>query len=291
MINLKNSIKRHPESYSLIKPMYRIYCGLIGNLHVLPNFLIIGAARSGTTSMYEYLSQSPNILAPTGKEIYFFDKNFQRGINWYKKFFPTKNQMSNHSNEINQKVITGEATPRYIHHPHVPKRVFNMIPNVRLIVLLRNPVDRAHSHYQMQFEHKAESLSFEEAIEKEPERLEGEFEKMEKDGNYYSVEFYKRSYLTRGIYAEQLERWFKYFPREQFLIIQSEEFYSNTLSVFKKVLNFLSIPNFEPNEFEAFKSRKYSEMNPETRKKLVEFFKPHNERLYKLLGTNFHWDE
>jgi len=290
MKKIRKSIRKHPDSYSILRPMYKIYCDVVGSSHVLPDFLIIGAARSGTTSLYEYLSQSPNVIAPTGKEIYFFDKNFQRGINWYKKFFPTKKEVANISKNLKKHVMTGEATPRYIHHPHTPKRVFDLVPHVKLIVLLRNPIDRAYSHYQMQFEHKAESLSFEEAIEQE-ELLKEEMEKMEQSDNYYSVEFYKRSYLTRGIYAEQLERWFKYFPREQFLIIKSEDFYSEISSVFKKVLNFLNLPNFEPEVFRPFKSRQYQSMKPETREKLVEFFKPHNERLYKLLGIDFGWDK
>ena len=288
---LKKSLRKHSDSYTMLKPMYKLYCDIIGSSHVLPNFLIIGAARSGTTSLFEYLSESPNVMPPSGKEIYFFDKNFYMGINWYKKFFPTKNKLQTISQNVNGKVITGEATPRYIHHPHTPKRVFNLIPNVKLIILLRNPIDRAYSHYQMQSEHGAESLSFEKAIEHEKSFVNDEFNKMKNDENHYSVEFYKKSYLTRGIYADQLERWFEFFPREQFLIIKSEDFYSNTPSIFKNVLKFLDIPEFEISNFRPYKFRKYSTMNPETRKQLVEFFKPHNERLYKLLDTNFHWDE
>ena len=142
----------------------------------------------------------------------------------------------------------------------------------------------------MEVRHGNETLSFEEAIEQEPSRLEGEFEKMQEDGNFYSVKFYRFSYVARGQYADQLERWFKYFPKEQFLIINSDDFYSKTKIIYDQVLNFLGLPSHNIKEFKQFKSIKYSTMKPETRKKLVEFFKPHNERLYKLLGTNFHWE-
>ena len=115
-------------------------------------------------------------------------------------------------------------------------------------------------------------------------------EKMEKDENFYSVNFYRKSYLNRGIYADQLKRWFKFFPKEQFLIIQSEDLYSNTPKVYEKVLKFLDLPKFELNSFKAHRMRKYSNISPETRKKLSDYFKPHNKQLYELLGKNFNWD-
>jgi len=278
------------QLFELSRPIYRIYCNIIGNRHVLPNFLIIGAAKGGTTSLYEYLVEHPGILPASGKEVYFFDKNFKMGKNWYRKFFPLKKIQTSISEKLGYNALTGEATPRYIHYPYCSKRVKQVIPSVKIIVMLRNPIDRAYSHYQMHYAGGTEALSFEEAIEEEPKRLEGEYEKMVNDENYYSIKFYKKSYITRGIYADQLERWFKYFPREQFHIIQTEEFSKNTDYEFQRLLKFLDLPEFIPNFEKKFKMRKYPKMKPETREKLVEFFKPHNERLYKLLGTDFGWD-
>jgi len=114
-----------------------------------------------------------------------------------------------------------------------------------LIVLLRNPIDRAYSHYWREIKKGRETLSFEEAIKIEKSRLKKEIEKILENGHYVSFNFIHYSYLTRGIYVEQLKRWFKYFPKHQFLILCSEEFYSNPEEKYKEVLNFLKLPSFK----------------------------------------------
>ena len=254
------------------------------------DFLIIGAARSGTTSLYEYLIQHSSIYSAIGKEVYFFDKKYSKGINWYRSFFPSKFSRFIISSLQKKPFLTGEATPRYLFHPHSPKRVHQVIPNVKLIVLLRNPIDRAYSHYQMEVDHGDEKLTFEEAIEKEEERITTDLERMEKDENFYSVNFYRKSYLSRGKYFNQLKRWFNYFNREQFLILKSEELYSETTETYKKTLDFLNLPLIELNTYKPFKMRKYDSLSEETRKKLSKYFKPHNEQLYELIGRNFNWE-
>ena len=282
-------LRKHKTSLTVAQSFNKFLYTTTGSTHLLPDFLIIGAARSGTTSLYEYLIQHPSIMPAVGKEVYFFDKKYDKGINWYRSFFPTKLSKSRLENQLSTKCITGEATPRYLYHPHTPKRVKEYIPNVKLIALLRNPIERAYSHYQMSFRKGNENLSFEEAIEKEEERIRIDAQKMFDDENFYSVDFYLHSYLTRGIYAVQLERWFKYFPREQFLILNSEDFYKNTKEVYKRVLDFLDVPDFIPDISTKHKQKEYSSINPKTRENLVDYFKPHNERLYKLLGVNFNW--
>jgi len=240
--------------------------------------------------LYEYLTQHPSVIPGVGKEVYFFDKKFDKGINWYKSFFPTKLSKSRLENKQKRNCLTGEATPRYIHYPHTPKRVFDLIPNIKLIVLLRNPIDRAYSHYQMEAGNDNEELPFEEAIEQEEKRITDDMKKMERNENFYSVYFYRKSYLTRGIYVDQLKRWFEYFPREQFLILKSEDFYSKTPEVYQQVLDFLGLSKFELNSFKAHRMGKYSAIGAETRKKLADYFRPYNEQLYQLLGRNFDWE-
>jgi len=169
--------------------------------------------------------------------------------------------------------------------------VYNLIPKVKLIVLLRNPIDRAYSHYQMEVDHGDEKLSFEDAIEQEENRINEDMKRMENDEKYYSVNFYRKSYLTRGIYVNQLKRWFEYFPKEQFLILKSEDFYEKTSEVYQQVLEFLDLPKFELNSFKPYKMRKYSSISSETRKKLTDYFKQYNESLYQLLNRSFRWEE
>jgi len=141
----------------------------------------------------------------------------------------------------------------------------------------------------MEVGHGNEELSFEEAIDAEQSRVSEDMAKMEKDKNFYSVKFYRYSYLTRGIYVEQLQRWFECFPRDQFLILKSEDLYQNTFDVYNQVLQFLELPKFSLKEFKPYKKSNYSVITPQLRNKLNEFFKPHNERLEKLLERKFDW--
>jgi hypothetical protein len=282
-------LRKHKTSLSIAQSLNKLLYTTTGNAHVLPDFLIIGAARSGTTSLYQYLIEHPSIIPGVGKEIYFFDKKFQKGLNWYKSFFPTKLSISIQETKQKSKCLTCEATPRYLHYPHTPQRVFELLPNIKLIVLLRNPIDRAYSHYQMEVSSGNEELSFEDAIEQEEDRIKDDMKKMENDENFYSVYFYRKSYLTRGIYHEQLKRWFKFFPKEKFLILKSEDLYSNPSKIYQKSLDFLGLKNCELDSFKAHRMRKYSSISEKTRKKLIDYFRPYNEQLYQLLDRDFDW--
>jgi len=178
-----------------------------------PQFIILGVQKGGTNSLYHYLCQHPQIVAATKKEIHFFSLNYAQGLDWYKSQF---------SPEADGKyLLTGEGSPYYLFHPLVPQRLYESFPETRLIVLLRNPVDRAISHYYWQVKLGYESLSLEDAIHTEPQRLAGELEKISENPTYYSFHHQHYSYLSRGMYAEQLQRWMKLFPLKQFLIIRS----------------------------------------------------------------------
>lgn len=278
--------------YEYAKPFFKAYCNIIGQRCVLPDFLILGVAKGGTTSLYQYLSQHPGVIPISGKEVYFFDKNFHMGVNWYRKFFPSKKIMKEKSKELGYDVLTGEATPRYIHYPHAPKRVHNIIPTAKFIVLLRNPIDRAYSHWNMRWGKKKETLSFDEAINSETQRLGNEFEKMGNDNNYYSSDYFHHAYLERGIYVDKLKHWMSIFPREKFLIIQSEKLFENPQQEYDKVLSFFGLSKWKLKDTRPKGSREYEkpQMTSEIRKQLSEFYKPHNERLFEFLGTKFDWN-
>jgi hypothetical protein len=164
----------------------------------IPRFIIIGAQRCGTTSLYSYLIGHPYVASALQKEIHFFDLNFKKGVSWYRTQFPQLGE---------QGFITGEGSPYYIFHPHVPKRIFDTVPRAKLILLLRNPVDRAYSHYHHEVKLGVEPLSFEDAIDREEERLHGQGEKIIADESYYSFNHQHYSYLCRGVYAYQLTVW------------------------------------------------------------------------------------
>lgn len=278
---IRKNLINHEKLYSLAKSIHGMYCQTTSFLHPLPDYLIIGAFKSGTSSLYEYLIQHPDIEPAITKQIHFFDKYFERGLPWYKSCFPV--------NKIIQKKITGEATPYYLCHPLAPSRISKIIPNVKLIVLLRNPVDRAYSHYQMEFSRNQENLSFEDAIDAEDERLKGEVDKIIENSEYVSKHFPNHAYLTSGIYYNQIKHWFDYFPKNQFLFIKSEEFNENPSLIYNKVLKFLGLDPFKLTRYDKIRKQTYKLMAPKTRKKLIEFFRPYNEKLYDHLGINFGW--
>ncbi len=252
----------------------------------LPEFLILGAQKSGTSSLYSFLKDHPQVAPASKKEVHYFDSPaFRRGEGWYRSNFPAPSSTNGH------KIITGEASPYYLYHPLVPKRAAHLLPNARLIALLRNPVDRAYSDYNHRLSDGIETLSFEEAIEAEEERIKGEKEKMLTQEGYFSPNHRRYSYLARGIYVDQLEDWHEHFGRDQLLVIKSEDFFSRTGKVMQQVLDFLELPAWEEKKSfgQGTNRRSYDKMSPQTRSKLEKYFEPHNQRLYEYLDTDFGW--
>ena len=270
----------------------------------LPDFIIGGAQKSGTTSLHFYLAQHKDIFMPIKKqEIHFFDydQNYRKGVKWYQGCF------ENHTNER----VIGQTSPLYLYMENVPDRIYRLLPKVKLMFILRNPVDRAYSHYWHEKKKGREELTFEEAIEMEGERIKKDFQHSQ-----------RYSYLSRGQYIEQVERYLEYFPRSQMLFIMFDEFKTDTLNAVKKCFNFLEVsPNekidvtekhnqtiigkymfwrrFIINRYtlntplkallvkldrkQINKKIGYPKMNKETRKRLEEHFRPYNEKLQKVL--------
>ena len=283
------------QRVSTTSPLEKLYRGVTSSIRLLPDFLIIGTQRGGTTSLYHYLEAHPCIEPATTKEIHFFDRRVNKGLAWYRGHFPTSIEKYYVERLRGRAFVTGEASPSYLFHPHAPKRIAKALPHTKLIVLLRNPIDRAYSQYYHSLELGYESLPFEEAIEGEEERTAREREKILKDESYESYAYKHLSYLTRGIYVDQLRVWMDLFPREQFLILKSEDFYADPGATLKRVLDFLNLPEMETQvrakEYKQYNNTTYSKMDPALRKRLVEYFEPHNARLYEFLGVDFGWDK
>jgi Sulfotransferase domain len=269
----------------------------------LPTFLIIGAQRAGTTSLFAYVGRHPDIEAPKradlsvawAKELHFFDENYWRGPDWYRAFFPLT--IRKQAAELRGRPMAcGEATPYYLFHPAVPERVAATIPDVRLIVLLRNPVERAYSHYQHMRKMRTEKLSFEEAIEAEPKRLaalEAELVKVQpgitKQGYRMHHHHRHRAYVSRSLYADQLERWLAHFPLEQFLVLRSEDFFVRPAETFAEVFAFLGVRPWEVPDYQARNVGSYAPIDPAFRARLEERFAEPNARLAELLERDFGW--
>lgn len=273
------------------KGVWAGYARLTSRGRLLPDYLIIGTQRGGTTSLYKYLAQHPVHARALTKELRFFDLNYHRGVAWYRSRFPSRRYRDSAKRSRGIDLVVGEASPDYMFHPHAPRRVAELLPAVKLIVLLRNPVDRAFSHYWHQFKRGHEQLSFDEAVQREPERLAGELERTLEDERYVSYERHHHSYLARGLYADQLEAWLELFPREQFMVERSEDLFQDPAAVFERTLRFLGLPPRELKQYEQFNAFSQDSMEPDTRARLEDHFRPHNEHLSRLLGRDFGWDD
>jgi hypothetical protein len=159
---------------------------------------------------------------------------------------------------------------------------------VKIIAILRNPIDRAYSHYWHNKRAKREKLSFKDALTAETQRLEGEKEKLINNPKYKSNNYRRYSYLERGRYAEQLKRWLEFFPKEQIMVISSSDLRNKTDEVMQNLFAFLNLPSFTPEAYKS-SSHKYPPLDPEVRKELAAYFQPYNEELEALLGRKFNW--
>jgi hypothetical protein len=254
------------------------YGRLTASARPLPTFLILGAQKAGTTALYAYLRRHPDVTGPTWKEVSFFDRHYARGERWYRGNFP-----------IRRRAAVGEASPSYVFHPLGPQRVASLVPDARLVVLLRNPVDRAYSHYQHEVVLGREPLSFEDALAAEEGRLEGEVERMLADPEYFSHAWWNHTYRARGLYAEQLERWLAVFPPEQLLVLTADELAADTDAAYRHVLAHVGAPAGSLAEYPRVFEREYGAMQPATRSRLAASFAEPNARLYELLGRDLGW--
>lgn len=200
-------------------------------------------------------------------------------MHWYRGQFPMRPRGR----------LIGEASPGYLFHPLAPRRVAETIPDAKLIALLRDPVERALSHYHHEVALGREQLSFEEALDAEPERTRGEEERLRRQPGYFSAAWWDYTYLARGRYAEQLERWFAVFPREQLLIVASDDLAADPARTYGRVLEFLGARRHELETYPRVYEQEYAEMHPDTRRRLATYFAGPNERLYELLGRDFGW--
>ncbi len=264
----------------------RHFFGFTSPLRVLPDFFVIGAGRTGTTSLFHYLSQHPSIARSAYDELGFFDVNFHLGFNWYRSLFPSI--FSRFFSKLRTKsFLTYDVTPSYIRRPWVAERIYDTFSNTKLIAVLRNPVDKSYSHYY-QSEKYGEKRTFDEVVKQEIEDISGWNSEL-KDNNYFATKV-ENSILARCFYAEQLSTWFKIFSKDQIMIIQSEKLASNTEDIMNDVFQFLKLPKFNIPNTKKVNVSKYEKMNPQTRKLLIDFFRPYNEKLNRLLEHDFKWN-
>ena len=243
----------------------------------LPNALIIGAAKAGTTSLFDWLSQHPEIAPSRIKEVKYFDHNYSRGINWYRaQFAPQRHH----------KIIL-EASPSYLWNAPVPERVRGVLGAPKLIVLLRNPVDRAYSHYAMKVRQDLESLPFEEALDGERKRLDPVRARAARGDRAFLGAYERFAYFAESLYAEQLERWLAVFPRETFLFIRAEDLFGDPRAVLARTLEFLDLAPFDFPDVAPRNVGSYAPLSPEERDRLERRFAEPNRRLAQMTGISW----
>jgi hypothetical protein len=275
---------------ALLYPAKRVYRLRTAQRRILPTAIVIGAQKCGTSALYHYLSMHPAIGSAGTKEVHYFDLKYAEGAAWYRSHFPTRREADCLAVQGNgSRPAAIEASPYYLAHPLVPHRVRGLLPDVRLMVLLRDPVDRAISHHNHEVEDGNETLSFAQAISAEEERLRGEAERIRSNPLYNSFNHQHYSYLLRGRYAEQLEVWFSVFPRSQFLILDSASFFADPAATLCRVCQFLEVPPHSLPSYEAIGSRDSPDIDPGLKKRLKQYFRPYNARLWSLLGEEFLW--
>jgi hypothetical protein len=260
---------------------------LTAGARVLPDFVIIGAQRAGTTSLFEYLAAHPQVLPSLKKEVHFFDENWSKGPRWYRAHFPTGGELRERRARTGGLVLTGEGSPNYLFDPESPARAAGLLRETRFLLLLRNPVDRAFSQYQMNARKGHEPLDFPAAVAAEPARL-AAAERTE--GHDRAMAVRRAAYLGRGVYAEQVARWCDAVGRERLLILRSEQFLREPGRVMERVQAFLGLAVYHPADYPRYHDSGGARMPEETRRRLIEHFAPHNERLFALLGERWDWD-
>jgi hypothetical protein len=258
---------------------------------VLPDFLIIGAQKSGTSSLYRYLDQHPQVRGSLPKEVHYFDGGLEAGVDafalgegWYRAHFPLRAEMADR--------LAFEASPLYLLHPLAAERIAALMPGVKLVAILRNPTDRALSHYfhnvrNNALRHFQEDLPPGEAMAAEEARL----APVLAAGDYKSEAYRAYTYKARGRYLEQLARYLDRFPRENLLVLRAEDLFEDPAGLMAGLADFLGIDRARGRtDFRAANVGGNREpVDPGVREALDAYFAPHNRALAAALGRDFGW--
>jgi hypothetical protein len=279
---------RQSKAFELHRNLHLRLRLLVEPRRALPDFIIIGGHKCGTTSFFSNLSEHPQVEPPLTKEVHYFDRRPLPPEEWYRAHFPAEDALRRRG------AVTGEASPSYCLFPHVPQAVRGLLPRCKLIMLLRDPVLRAYSAYQFNARRSRSSMSFEETIARDLRMIGQEPVSIEtfrrylgegRDGRHVPTA------LLRGIYVEQIKHWRSVFPAEQLVILDSRDYFRDPAGMLRSVAT--EVLGLSDHAFSyrdsRYDKRLYPKMREETRRQLRRFFAPYNERLYEYLGRDFDW--
>ncbi|MCU0264571.1 MAG: sulfotransferase [Actinomycetia bacterium] len=259
-------------------------------LRMTPAFLLAGAQRCGTTSMFRALVSHPAVLpAVHHKGVNYFDVNYDRGMSWYLGHFPLRRVAALRTRLAGEEPVTFDASGYYVYHPHAAARLGHDLPEVKVVVMLRDPVERAFSAYKHEFARGFETESFERALELEDERVQPELDRMLADPSYYSTIHRHNSYRRRGQYAEQLERLAAAVGRDRLLVVDSHDFFTTPEEEYRRITDFLALGPHLPERFDRWNARPGSDLSDTARRFLVTRLEPHDAALEAFLGRAPSW--
>lgn len=258
-------------------------------LRSFPEYLIVGAQRAGTTSLYKYLIQHPGVMpARLTKGVHWFDVAYDKPPSWYRVHFPMDRSRARLADQLGYRPVTGEGSPYYLFHPYVPQRIAEHMPDARIIVVLRDPVARAWSAYHHERKRGFETLSFEAALDAEPERLAGQDQLLAApDGRSY--DHLHHAYVGRGQYLTQLERLWAALPRPQTLVVFSDDLEQQPVETMAEVQEFLGLPAIAPVTARRWNKQDNDELDPRLRARLEAAFAESDAALAARLGRPLPW--
>jgi hypothetical protein len=261
------------------------------SLRTLPDYLLIGCQRCGTTSLQAVLTQHPSVKsARLMKGVHYFDTAYHHDLDWYRSYFPTNAYRRRHDARGAGRLVVGECSPYYIFHPLALERIAKDLPDVKLIVLFRDPVERAISHHKHEVRRGNETLELREALDAESSRLAGEVERIVGQApRYNSYAHQTYSYVSRGHYADQFRNVQRLMPADRVLALSSEGFFSSPGTTLERVLDFLGLPAWAPARFPHETATRDGSVPDDIRGRLVEEFAGSNAALFEMLGERFDW--
>jgi len=258
-----------------------------------PDLLVVGAKRAGTTSLWHYLRQHPGVLplypsAEHLKGLYYFDVHYDRGERWYRSHFATAAWRARRERELGHPTVAAEASPYYLFHPLAAERAHSLLPDARVVVLLRDPVERAYSHWKERRRH-TETLDFPQALLAEPLRTAGEEERLLAHPTAVSFAHRHQTYVAQGCYSTSLQRWFDAFGRDRVEVVVAEELFAWPQSVVDRLWGQFGLPPQPLVDVTAHNSAPSPDMDPAVRRQLRKYFLPDIARLEVLLGRSLPW--
>ena len=260
---------------------------LTARWRVLPAFIVVGAQRCGTTTLYRVLSSHPSVVRPTAsKGTGYFDAHDHRGARWYRGHFPLRWTARRRGGEG---AVTFESSGYYLFHPLAAARIARDLPNVRIVVMVREPVERAYSAHRHELARGYEAEPFKEALDHEDDRLRGEVERIQADPTYDSFNHRHHAYLARSRYSEQIDRYVDLLGRDRVYVVDADAFFAEPETEFDRLRDWLDLPAWQPDSVEQWNARPRLPLPAELREQLDDYFEPYDRRLGELMGRTPSW--